>query len=126
MPVEEIQTEDAPEAIGSYSQAVRHGNMIEVSGQVGMTPDGELVDGIEAQTRQALDNLETILEAAGTDWANVLKTRIYMDDINHFEVVDRVYSEFIDKPAPARIAIAAEALPAGASVEIEVTAKIEH
>ncbi len=118
-----INTTAAPAAIGPYSQAVRAGDFIFTSGQIGLDPvTGKLVEGIEAQTRQALANLAVILEAAGATFENVVKTTIFLTDMGDFQTVNMVYaSEFAADP-PARSTVQVAALPRRALVEIEMVA----
>ncbi len=118
-----INTTAAPAAIGPYSQAVRAGDFIFTSGQIGLDPvTGKLVEGIEAQTRQALANLAVILEAAGASFEDVVKTTIFLTDMGDFQTVNMVYaSEFAADP-PARSTVQVAALPRRALVEIEMVA----
>ncbi len=123
--MKEITTEDAPAAIGPYVQAREHNGTVECSGQIGLTADGDLVDGITEQTRQALENLEAVLAAADCGWRHVLKTRIYLVDMQDYETVNEVYADHVGEHAPARVAVEVSALPAGALIEIEATAMKE-
>jgi 2-iminobutanoate/2-iminopropanoate deaminase len=119
-----IHTDAAPAAVGPYSQAVRAGDFIFVSGQLGMDPGtGALVDGgVEAQTDRALTNLQAILEAAGAELAAVVKTTVYLQSIDDFGAMNGVYkTHFADQP-PARAAFEVGRLPLGALVEIEAVA----
>lgn len=124
---ETISTGDAPEAVGAYSQATTDGDLVFTAGQVAITPDGRHLDdrSVEHQTRQALDNIEAVLEAADTSMGDVLKTTIYMADIDDYEAVNDAYAEFFDDEPPARSAVAVGDLPAGFDVEIEVVAALE-
>ncbi len=118
----EIVTSDkAPKAIGPYSVAVKVGHFVFTSGQLGMNPaSGKLVEGgVEAETRQALTNLSSVLEFAGTSLANVVKTTIFLRDINDFARMNGVYGEFFKENPPARSSVQVAALPLGAAVEIE-------
>ena len=119
-----IHTEQAPEAIGPYSQAIREGSTIYVSGQIPLDPStGNLVDGdIQAQTRQCLENIAHILEAAHSSMDKVLKVSVLLADIEDFASVNDVYAEFFSEPYPARAAYAVAALPKGARIEIEAIA----
>ncbi|MFH1530503.1 MAG: Rid family detoxifying hydrolase [Pseudomonadota bacterium] len=119
-----IATENAPAAVGAYSQATVCGDLLFVSGQLGLVPGtGRLVDGgVEAQAEQALKNLEAILAAAGLETAAVLKTTVLLVDIEDFAVVNAVYARHFAKDPPARAAFAVAALPLGAQVEIEAVA----
>ena len=119
-----IHTNQAPAAIGPYSQAIEANGMIFASGQIPIDPaTGQFVEGgIQEQTRQALTNARNILQAAGTDMENVIKTTVYLSDINTFAAMNEVYAQFFTEPFPARSAVAVKDLPKGALVEIEVLA----
>jgi 2-iminobutanoate/2-iminopropanoate deaminase len=121
----EIETSDAPRAIGPYSQAVRAGELLFLSGQIPLDPaTGELVSGgIDVQTRRVLDNLGAILHAAGGSFENVVKTTIYLVDLGEFAAVNAVYASYFTPPAPARATVQVAALPKGARVEIEAIAR---
>ena len=120
-----INTQSAPAAIGPYSQAIQVGNMIYTSGQLPINPaTGEMAEGIREQTRQSLLNVQAILKEAGTGLDNVVKTTVFLADMNDFTDMNDVYSEFFAEPYPARSAVAVKALPKGALVEIEVVARI--
>lgn len=129
MPKNAITTDSAPAAIGPYSQAVRAGNMLFCSGQIALEPggSGELkAGGIEAQTRQVLDNLQAVLAAAGAKWDDVVKTTIYLSDLGDFQQVNAIYSERFSAVAPARATVEASGLPKGALVEIDALAYLEE
>lgn len=118
-----IQTDQAPAAIGPYSQAVRHNGLVFVSGQLGLDPgSGDLADGVEAQTRRAMQNLTAVLAAAGLRPDHVLKTTIYVADMGDFALVNRLYAEVFSPPFPAREVVQAAGLPKGALVEISAIA----
>jgi 2-iminobutanoate/2-iminopropanoate deaminase len=118
-----ITTSNAPEAVGPYSQAIKSGNLVFLSGQIGLTPAGEMVlGGIEAEARQIMENLKTVLAAAGLDFSAVLKTTIYLADLNDFVKVNEIYSSYFSKPFPARATVGVAALPRGAKIEIEAVA----
>jgi 2-iminobutanoate/2-iminopropanoate deaminase len=123
-----ITTENAPKAIGPYSAATRFGNLIFTAGQLGIDPqNGELVPGgIETQTRQALTNLQNVLEAAGSSLAQVLKTTVFLQDIKQFGQMNVVYGEFFNSEFPARSAVQVAALPKGGTVEIEAIAIVNE
>jgi 2-iminobutanoate/2-iminopropanoate deaminase len=123
-----ISTEKAPQAIGPYSQAIKAGHILYTSGQIGLDPKtGVLVEGgVEAETRQALENLNQILSSAETDLQSVLKTTVFLQDINDFTRMNTVYAEFFKDQPPARSAVQIAALPKGAAVEIEAVALIRH
>ncbi|NPA30717.1 MAG: RidA family protein [Chloroflexi bacterium] len=119
-----IHTDAAPAAIGPYSQAVRAGDFVFTAGQIGLDPaTGQMVvGGVEAQTRQALRNLQAVLEAAGASLSQVVKTTVFLQDMNDFAAMNAVYAEFFAAEPPARSAVQAAALPKGALVEIEAVA----
>ena len=121
-----ISTTKAPSAIGPYSQAMQVGNLIYTSGQIPINPaTGSFVEGgIKEQTRQSLLNVKAILEEAGLTMGNVVKTTVFMADMNDFADMNAVYAEFFAEPYPARSAVAVTTLPKGALVEIEVVAGI--
>ena len=121
-----IRTTKAPSAIGPYSQAIQVGNLVYTSGQIPIDPaTGAFVEGgINEQTRQSLLNVKAILEEAGLTMANVVKTTVFMADMNDFADMNAVYAQFFSEPFPARSAVAVKTLPKGALVEIEVVAGI--
>ena len=121
---ETVVSEKAPQAIGPYSVATRFGNLVFTAGQLGMDPKtGEFVaGGIEAETRQALTNLKNVLEASGSSLDLVLKTTVFLRDINDFARMNTVYAEFFTQNHPARSAVQVAALPKGGAVEIEAIA----
>ena len=121
MSMKSIHTNQAPAAIGPYSQAIEANGMIFASGQIPIDPaTGQFVEGgIQEQTRQALTNARNILQAAGTDMENVIKTTVYLSDIHNFAAMNEVYAQFFTEPFPARSAVAVKDLPKGALVEIE-------
>ncbi len=121
----EINTAKAPAAIGPYSQAIEAGGFVYVSGQLPINPaTGEMSEGISAQTRQSLENLKAILQEAGADTANVVKTMVLLADMSYFGAMNEVYSEYFAAPFPARCAFAVKELPKGALVEIEAVAAL--
>jgi 2-iminobutanoate/2-iminopropanoate deaminase len=121
-----IETTHAPAAIGPYSQAVRAGSLLFVSGQIPLDPqNGQLVTGgIEAETRRVLDNLSAILAAAGTDLAHVVKTTIFLKDMQQFQKVNEVYGSYFKAPFPARATVEVARLPRDVNVEIECIAQL--
>lgn len=115
----------APAAIGPYSHACKAGGFVYTSGQLGFDPaTGTLAEGIEAQTRFALRNLRTILEASGAALSDVVKTTVFVTDLANFAVVNRIYGEFFTSEWPARSCVQVAALPAGGLVEIEAVAAL--
>ena len=116
-----ISTPNAPAAIGTYSQAVRAGNTIWVSGQIPLDPKTkELVAGdMEAQVRRVFDNLKAIVAAAGASLDDVVKATIYLTDLAHFALVNKVMADYFREPYPARAAVGVAALPRGAQIEVE-------
>lgn len=120
---EAIETDAAPQALGPYNQAIVAGDLVFTAGQLGGDPrTGELPEGIEAQTRQALRNLSAVLKAAGAGWEDVVKTTVFLADMDDFSAFNGVYSEVVAKPFPARSTVAAAALPKDARVEIDAIA----
>ena len=121
-----IQTEKAPKAIGPYSQAIRTDTMVYTAGQIGLDPaSGELIAGtVEEQTRQALTNIRNVLETAGSSIENVVKTTVFLKDMNDFSKMNAIYAEFFGENPPARSTIAFAGLPKGGLVEIEAVALI--
>ena len=121
-----ISTKQAPAAIGPYSQAIRVGNLVYTSGQIPIDPaTGVFVEGgIKEQTRQSLTNIKAILQEAGLSMANVVKTTVFLADMNDFADMNSVYADFFAEPYPARSAVAVKTLPKGALVEIEVIAEV--
>lgn len=116
-----IATDRAPQAIGAYSQAIKVGNTVYLSGQIPLAPETmELVDGdMKAQIRRVLDNLAAVAEAAGGTLADVAKLSVFLTDLTHFPLVNEIMEEYFQPPFPARAAIGVAALPKGASVEID-------
>lgn len=118
-----VNTSGAPAAIGPYSQAVRVGQFLFASGQLGLDPvTGELREGIEAQTRQALANMQAVLAAAGAATKDVVKTTIFLADMADFTVVNRIYAEVFGEEPPARSTVQVAALPKNGLIEIEMIA----
>jgi 2-iminobutanoate/2-iminopropanoate deaminase len=121
-----VQSENAPKAIGPYSAGVMSRHFLFTSGQIGLDPASGVIvaGGIEAETRQALTNLKAILEDAGTGLENVVKTTVFLRDINEFARMNEVYAQFFDGDYPARSAFQVAALPKGAAVEIEAVSLV--
>ena len=122
-----ISTDDAPAAVGAYSQATTNGELLITAGQLPLTTDGELRDDepVDVQTRQCLRNVEAILESEGLSLEDVLKTTVYLDDIDDFDAFNEAYGEYFEEDPPARSAVEAGAVPKGAAVEIEAIASSE-
>ncbi|MDR1422310.1 MAG: RidA family protein [Coriobacteriales bacterium] len=121
-----ISSEELPAAVGPYSHGIRVSDLVFTSGQLPVDPaTGEFPQGVEAQARQSLANLKTVLEAGGSGMADVIKTTVFLKDINDFATVNEVYAEaFAGMVFPARSAFAVDALPKGALVEIEAIALV--
>ena len=120
-----IASEAAPAAIGPYSQAIKAGMFVFASGSLGLDPEtGELASGVEQQTRQSLNNISAVLSEAGSSLDKVVKTTVFLADINDYAAVNAVYAEYFPEAPPARSAVQVAALPKAADVEIEVIALI--
>ncbi len=121
---ETVHTDEAAPAAGAYSQATTDGEIVFTAGQVALTPTGEPLDSepIEAQTERALENIEAVLDEAGCSLEDVLKTTVFLADIDDFEAMNEVYSTYFDSNPPARSAVQAGALPLGMAIEIEAVA----
>jgi 2-iminobutanoate/2-iminopropanoate deaminase len=123
---EQISSDKAPKALGPYSAGIRLGSLVFTAGQLGIIPaSGDLASGgIEAETRQALENISAILLAAGTSMSQVVKTTVFLRDMNDFARMNAIYAEFFTAPYPARSTIQVAALPKNGAVEIEAIAVI--
>ena len=130
-----VSSDNAPAAIGPYSPGIQTGNMVFLSGQLGIDPvtgelagetpaTGKMPEGVEAQAKQSLANVEALLTAAGATFADVVKTTVYLADIADFAAVNEIYASKFEAPFPARSAFQVAALPAGGLVEIEVVAAL--
>lgn len=120
---EVIATDKAPAAIGPYSQAIRHGNTLYLSGQIGIDPaTGQLVEGTEAQTRQVMANLGAVLEAAGFEFGDVVQAQVFLKDLNDYSLVNGIYAEFFTDSPPARMALEVARIPRDARIEVVLTA----
>ena len=121
MPLTPIHTSRAPQAIGTYSQAIRAGDTVYLSGQIPLDPaSGELVTGdMEAQVARVFENLKAVAEASGSDLSHIVKLTVYLTDLGHFALVNRVMAEYFTPPYPARAAVGVAALPKGATVEMD-------
>jgi len=115
-----IHTENAPAAIGTYSQAILVDNTLYLSGQIGLDPYSmELVEGIESQIRRVFDNLKAVCEAAGGSLADIAKLNIFLTDLSNFQLVNQIMGEYFAQPYPARAALGVASLPKGALVEMD-------
>ena len=115
-----IQTTNAPQAIGTYSQAVKAGDTVYLSGQIGLDPATmQMVEGIEAEVHRVFKNLQAVAEASGGSLANVVKLNIFLTDLSHFALVNTIMAEYFKQPYPARAAVGVAALPRGALVEAD-------
>jgi 2-iminobutanoate/2-iminopropanoate deaminase len=122
--VRAVETARAPAAIGPYSQAILAGDFLYLAGQIAMDPEsGEMVGGgIQAETRQVMENLAAVLEAAGMSFRDVVQTQVFMVDLSEFSTMNEVYGSFLSEPYPARATVQVAALPRGARVEIQMVA----
>jgi reactive intermediate/imine deaminase len=115
-----IHTNGAPQAIGTYSQAVQVGSTVYLSGQIGLDPDTmEMVEGIEAQIHRVFTNLKAVADAAGGSLADVVKLNVFLTDLSHFALVNSIMAEYFTAPYPARAAVGVASLPRGALVEAD-------
>lgn len=118
-----IQTNSAPAAVGPYSQAVETDNFVFASGQIALNPaTGEMAEGIEAQAHQALKNAQAVIAASGAKWENVIKTTVFITNIDDFGKVNKIYATYFKQPYPARSCVEVSKLPKGALIEVEVIA----
>ncbi len=121
-----IHTEDAPKAIGPYSQAVRVDNTVYCSGQIGLDPKTmQMADGIDAQIRRVLDNLKAVAEAAGGSLNDAVRLTVYLTDLKRFAKVNEIMATYLNEPYPARVAIGVASLPRDALVEIDAVLCLE-
>ena len=121
-----IATKDAPHAIGPYSQAVRSGNMLFLSGQIALDPvSGNLIEGnFEAQSRRVFENLRAVLRAAGADFKSVIRATVYLTDLGNFQTLNSIYAQYFGDHKPARSTVGVAQLPRGAQVEVDFIAVI--
>ena len=127
MSKEFINSKNAPAAVGPYVHARKAGNMYFISGQLGIDPNtGKLLEGVEAQTHQSLKNLGEILKEADLDYTDVVKTTVFLDDINDFATVNKIYAQYFQGVAPARSCVEVGKIPAGGLVEVEAIAVKEN
>lgn len=123
--MKEIQTNNAPAAVGPYSQAVVTNNMLFTSGQIPVNPlTGEIPDGIEAQANQVFTNLKNLLEAAGTSIAKAVKTTVFIQNMDDFAKVNQIYEAYFSAPYPARSCVEVSKLPKGVLIEVEAIAEV--
>jgi len=122
-----VHTDDAPAAVGAYSQATTTDDLLFTAGQLPLTTDGELLDDepVDVQARQCLENVEAILASEGLDMSDVLKVSVFLDDVDDFAEMNDTYADFFDDEPPARSAIEVGAVPKGAALEIEAIASRE-
>lgn len=122
-----ISTDKAPQAIGTYSQAVRSGNTVYLSGQIPLVPETmELVDGdMDAQVRRVFDNLAAVAQAAGGSLADVAKLNVFLTDLGHFALVNEIMAEYFTEPYPARAAVGVASLPKGVPVEMDAVLELD-
>lgn len=126
--VSAVQTEEAPPAVGPYSQATVAGGVIYCSGQIGLDPKtGKMVDGgVEAQAHQVLSNLKAVLTQAGSDMTSLMKVNIYLTNMADFSKINKIYQGFLSEPFPARATVEVRALPLGALVEMDAIAQVKN
>lgn len=122
MEKKQVHTDKAPAAIGPYSQGIDLGGLVFTSGQIPVAPDGSVSDDVAEQTRQCLENLSAVLEAAGSSMERVIKTTVFITDMDQFGTINQVYAGFFGQPYPARSCVQVAKLPKGVSVEIEAVA----
>lgn len=122
---EVIATEDAPAAVGAYSQAIATDELVFTAGQIPLTPAGDVLDeaDVAEQTRQALENVRAVLEEAGAELTDVVKVTVFLNDIDDFEAMNEVYGSFFGTEPPARSAVEVGSLPKGVAIEIEAIAR---
>jgi 2-iminobutanoate/2-iminopropanoate deaminase len=124
--MQKIHTDNAPQAIGPYSQAVVNNGIIYTSGQIALTPEGVMLEGdVSKQTHQVFKNLQAVLAAAGGSLQSVIKVSLFLDDMNDFATVNAIYESYFDGHKPARSAVAVKTLPKNALVEIDLIANVE-
>ncbi len=119
---EVIMSSKAPKAIGPYSHANKAGNMVFISGQIPLTADGTVVEGVEEQAKQCLENVKAIIEEAGGTLGNIVKTTIFLTDLGNFTKVNEVYGTYFTENHPARTTVEISKLPLGVGIEIEAIA----
>lgn len=126
MPKQVIQTRSAPEAIGTYSQAIRAGDTVYLSGQIALDPATmQLQEGVETQIHQVFRNLQAVAQAAGGDLRDVVKLNVFLTDLSHFAKVNEIMAGYFQAPYPARAAVGVASLPRGALVEMDAVMALE-
>jgi 2-iminobutanoate/2-iminopropanoate deaminase len=122
-----INSKKAPQAVGPYSQAVYTDNLIFVSGQIALDKEGNMQNAnIETEAKQVMENLKAILEEVGLNFSNVIKSEIFLTNINDFAIVNEIYSQYFKPPFPARVTIGVNSLPKGANIEISIIVNIKN
>lgn len=125
MTMKEVKTNNAPAAIGPYSQAIISGNTVFASGQIPVNPsNGEIPDGVEAQANQAFTNVKNLLEAAGTSIEKVIKTTVFIQNMDDFGKINEIYASYFTEPFPARSCVEVAKLPKGVLLEVEAIAEL--
>ena len=125
MTMKEVKTNNAPAAIGPYSQAIISGNTVFASGQIPVNPsNGEIPEGVEAQANQAFTNVKNLLEAAGTSIDKVIKTTVFIQNMNDFGKINEIYASYFTEPCPARSCVEVAKLPKGVLLEVEAIAEL--
>ena len=123
--LKEMSTKNAPAAIGPYSQAIKVGNMLFTSGQIPVNPEnGEIPQGVEAQATQALTNVKNLIEASGGSMANVVKTTVFIKNMEDFATINEIYAKFFQKPYPARSCVEVARLPKDVLLEVETIVEL--
>jgi len=124
--IKSIHTNNAPEAIGPYSQAIQAGDFVFVSGQIPVDPEtGKVADGIEKQTEQVMENLNAVLKEVGTDFTQAIKCTIYLSSMEDFATINKIYGSYLIEPFPARATVEVSRLPKDVLIEIDVVAHIK-
>ena len=120
-----VSSPDAPTAVGPYSQAIRAGTLLFIAGQIPLDPSGQMVEGaVDIQARRVLDNIGAILKSAGLSFSDVVRTTVYLADMNDFAKVNEIYATYFSAPAPARATVQVARLPKDSLVEIQVIARL--
>ena len=126
MSIKTIQSNQSAAPVGPYSAAVLVDGFLFISGQIPLTQEGKLIQGdFEKETRQVLNNISVLLEAASLNWQNVVKVGVFTTDLSQFDLINQVYTEFVTAPFPARAAVEVAGLPKGARIEMEAIARVK-